>query len=325
MARRKKSTLSSPILSAVLLILLVALAIYYGVHTANTTPPGAPGIPTTPAAGAATPSPSAGAPGLAAQDGLTIHYLPVGKADAHLLISGDETMLIDGGTGKTEEQLAQYLRSQGIERLTYVIATHPHEDHIGGLDHALDEFGAQTVFVSYAEHTTRAYENLLLAIAQSGAQLTAPKPGDSFTFGQATCTFLAPLRENYTEMNDASLVLRIELGENSFLFTGDAETASERDMADAYGDALHSDVLKVAHHGSNSSSVAAFLDAVSPTYAVIPSGLEADDEGPSKKVLSRLKKRNIIIYRTSEGVVLCHSDGSSIRFEVNADSFPKKP
>lgn len=302
MAARKRTTkkqwISSPVLSVILLTVLVVMGVYLGSKGLL------PGFELS--GNSPTPGP------VLSEDTLQVYFLPVGKADSHLIISGEESMLIDGGTDATEEELVAYLRKMGITRLTYVVATHPHKDHIGGLDAVLGELGADMVYLSYSEHTTRAYEQFLLAIEENGAPAIVPKAGDTFTLGEALCTFYGPVRTDYSDLNDTSLVFKVTLGEVDFLFTGDIEEAAERDLVNTYGEQLQSEVLKSPHHGSNSSSGKNFLEAVSPRIVVIPCGAEEDGEGPAEKVLKRLRNINAQVYTTASGIILCTTDGNGL-------------
>lgn len=248
---------------------------------------------------------------------LTVHYIDVGQGDATLLVCDGETMLIDAGDNSQGTAIQSYLNHQGIDRLDYVIGTHPDEDHVGGLDVIITKFDCGSIFLPAYEKDTRTYEDVLQAIRYKGYQSIVPQVGDTYTLGTATVTFIAPNRDSYESVNDGSIGIIVEYGETRFLFTGDAQEASEADMLEN-GIDLDADVYKVAHHGSKTSSSEAFLDAVSPEYAVISCG-EGNSYGhPHAAVMNSLRAAGVKVFRTDEqGTLVCTSDGTTLRWNCS--------
>lgn len=250
---------------------------------------------------------------------LSVHFLDVGQADCALLVCGGETMLIDGGNVDDGDFVYSYLKSCGISHLDYVISTHAHEDHVGGLTAALNACTAGTVMSPVTEYDSRAFENFAEAVYDQGLSLTMPEPETNFTLGTAEVQVLGPLYE-YEETNDTSIVLRVVFGDTSFLFTGDAESEAEHDLVES-GQELQSTVLKVGHHGSRSSTEYVFLREVMPEYAVISVGTDNEYGHPTEEVLSRLRDADVTLYRTDmQGTVIAESDGKTVTFETDKNS-----
>ena len=247
---------------------------------------------------------------------LEVHIIDVGQADAILIKTPDAgNILIDGGTGSTEDALVKYLEKQGVKRLDYVIATHPHEDHIGGLDAAIKAFDVGAVYMPKVSHTTKAFENMLLAIKDKDIKTVEAKADVSLPLGSGTqALFLAPASSEYEELNNYSAVLKLVYGQTSFLFTGDAEKLSEEEMLERYSQkTLASTVLKVGHHGSKTSTSEAFLEAVHPKWGAISVGKDNDYGLPSDSTLKRLDAHGVSYWRTDEvGSIVFYSDGQTV-------------
>lgn len=245
--------------------------------------------------------------------GLTVHFLDVGQADAILLECEEEYLLIDGGNREDSQFLVTYLQNQGVEELEAVICTHPHEDHVGGLPGVLAVFPTQAVYAPTNTYASKVYDDFLFYTDQQGLTVTIPAPGDTLELGDAALTVLGPLA-SYPETNDTSLVIRADFGDTAFLFTGDMEKEAETDLLEA-GASLEADVLKVGHHGSDTSTGYRFLKEVSPDYAVISVGQDNRYGHPHQEPLSRLEQSGAVILRTDQlGTICAHSDGREISF-----------
>jgi len=245
---------------------------------------------------------------------LRVHFIDVGQGDSTLVEKDGHYMLIDAGERDQGETVASYLEKQGVKKLDYVIGTHPHSDHIGGLETIIRKFDVQKVFLPEKEHTTKVYERLLDAIADKNLKITLPKPGESYSLGDASFQIIAPNRDYGDNLNNWSIGLRLVYGKNSFVLCGDAEKDAEKDMV-ANGFPLKADVLKLSHHGSTTSSSEGFIDLVDPEYGVISCGKNNDYGHPHKEILDMLKKRNIKVLRTDQlGTIVAVSDGSKVTF-----------
>ena len=247
-----------------------------------------------------------------------VHFIDVGQADAALVICDDKTMLIDGGNRADSSLLYSYLKQQGVTHLDYVVATHAHEDHVGGLAGALNYATVGTALCSVTEYNSDVFRNFVSYLAKQGKQIKVPKAGDTFYLGSAQVQVLGPVRKS-DDPNNMSLVLRIVYGETSFLFTGDAEREEEQDIL-AAGYELSSTVLKVGHHGSENSTTYPFLREIMPEYAVISVG-EGNSYGhPTEAALSRLRDAGAYILRTDEnGLICCSSDGKDVYFIIEKE------
>lgn len=255
---------------------------------------------------------------------LIVDYIDVGQGDSILIRQGEHAMLIDGGTSECKDDLLEYLKSKNITKFDYIIGTHPHEDHIGSLDDVVNEFSFDIILfpdVSSARVTTKTFENLVLAVANKNMKFTTPISGKEYSLGEAKFTILAPSSTNYQSLNNYSVVIKLNYGENSFMFTGDAETLSETEILNSYDD-LHADVLKLGHHGSTTSSSKKFLNAVSPKYAVISVGKDNVYNHPTKTTMDKMLELNLPVYRTDElGTIECVSDGKNITFNTEPGSY----
>ena len=248
--------------------------------------------------------------------GLQLHFIDVGQADAILVSSQGKHMLVDGGNVEDSSLVYTYLKNHNVSHLDYVVCTHAHEDHVGGLSGALTAASASKVFAPVTDYDTKAFRNFVAKAGERGCAVEVPKAGTSFTLGGATVTVIGPLKQ-YTETNDTSIVLRIVYGETSFLLTGDMETSAEADLLDA-GVELRSTLLKLGHHGSSTSTSYRFLREVAPTYGVISVGTDNSYGHPNDEVLSRLRDADVILYRTDlQGDVICSSDGKTLTFTTN--------
>lgn len=245
---------------------------------------------------------------------LKVHFLDVGQADSVLLQFPDGwNMLVDAGNNDDGPAVVSYLKSKGISRIDYLVATHPHEDHIGGMDTVIWSFNIGQVYMPRATTTTKTFEDVLLALKEKGLKISTAKAGVTvLDQGSLKVNFVAPCGSNYEDLNNWSAVTRIQYGSTAFLLAGDAEAQSEEEML-ASGANLKANVLKVGHHGSSSSTTPAFLKAVAPKYAVISVGAGNDYGHPHKETLAKLAKAGVRVYRTDrDGTVVFSSDGKNI-------------
>ncbi len=246
---------------------------------------------------------------------MTVYYFNVGQGDAALAVLDGMTVLFDTGTSESEEKLIAYLERLGVEKLDLLVLSHPHEDHIGGADRVIERFGVESVLMTSADSTDRAYFDLLDAIDAADATVTEATAGVSLTVGDMTLDVLSP-DELSGDSNSDSAVVKLTFGETSFLFTGDLDGEAEAKLTNTAGKSLTADVLKVSHHGSNTATSAEFLDAVAPSVAVISCGEDNDYGHPHSDVISRLTERGIAIGRTDEGrTVTVASDGKTVEIK----------
>lgn len=254
---------------------------------------------------------------------LKVHFLDVGQGDSEFIeLPNGKTMLIDAGVPDRGSGVVSYIKKLGYSKIDYLVATHPHSDHIGGMTDVVNAFNIGEVYMprtsSSDTPTTKVYKNLLSAISKKGLKITTAKAGVTmFSSSSLSAVMVAPNGTNYNDLNQYSAVIKLTFGNNKFLFTGDAGNVSEAEIKSD----VKADVLKVGHHGSRTSSSAAFLKKVSPKYAVIEVGKGNSYGHPTEQALSRLKAVGAAIYRTDEsGTIIFTSDGSKISVNKNASS-----
>lgn len=247
---------------------------------------------------------------------LQVHFLDVGQADSTLLVfPGGQSILIDGGNREDGPEVINYLKSHKIKELSAIVATHPHEDHIGGLDLVIQNIPTKSVYLPNATHSARTFEEFISAVNASGAKKIQAKAGVLLNIPGITGLFVAPVSNSYEDLNNYSAVLKITYDKVSFLFLGDAEDFSETEMLKS-GQDLNVNVLKVGHHGSKSSTTSEFLKAVSPEHAIISSGADNKYGHPDQTVLDRLAKARVNTYRTDQlGTIVATTDGVSVKFD----------
>lgn len=267
------------------------------------------------AAGSAGAAQAAGNSGTAQAGTLTVTWLDVGQGDAAVIQCGGQSMLIDGGKPEKSSYIYAWLQQHGLSYLDVIVATHVDADHIGGLSGALNYASVGTAYCPVTTGTTETFQSFVKYLAQRGKQITVPTAGETFTLGGAQVQILGPLH-SAEDSNDNSIVLKLSFGATTFLFTGDAERAEEQDLLNA-GVNLQSTVLKVGHHGSDTSTLYPFLRAVAPQYAVISVGAGNSYGHPTEAVLSRLRDAGVTTFRTDlQGEITAVSDGQTVNFST---------
>ena len=260
--------------------------------------------------------------GVSESGSFTVHFIDVGQADSALVTCDGHSMLIDGGNADDSNLVYSVLQRETEGHLDYVVGTHAHEDHIGGLSGAFETDTADVTFCPVTEYDSKAFRNFKTRADERGGGITIPAVGDTFTLGEASVTVVA-VNSVPEDTNNTSIVIRIVYGDTSFLFTGDAEQETEEKILES-GQNIESAVLKVGHHGSSTSTSQAFLDAVSPTYAVISCGKDNSYGHPHSETLAKLSSAGVEVLRTDElGDIYCTSDGTEVTFsygEYHKDS-----
>ncbi|MEG2295572.1 MAG: ComEC/Rec2 family competence protein, partial [Oscillospiraceae bacterium] len=246
-----------------------------------------------------------------------ISIIDVGQADSNVIRTQEKTIVIDAGEREDAQKILDILRQKGVKKIDYLIATHPHADHIGGMAEVIRTIPVDTIILSdippQSIPTTRVYTDLLLAIAEQGVSVMKAQTGKVLSLGGgATLTILAPSKP-FSDLNNLSVVSKIVFGENSFLFTGDIEKESEEALLSKNKSILDVDVLSISHHGSNTSTTKSFLEATSPSIGTISVGVDNKYNHPHVDVIRRLEKAGVTLYRTDlQGTLTLTSDGTNI-------------
>lgn len=245
---------------------------------------------------------------------LEIYYFDVGQADSILIKEKNTNILIDAGNNEDGENLVNYLKNDlNIDKLNMIIGTHPHEDHIGGLDNIIDSFDINTILMPNATSTSKTFESVLNSIENKNYKITIPKIGEEFNYDNIKLKVIYT-GTNEKDLNNSSIVLKLTYFNNKFLFTGDATSKVEKKLLNKD---IESDVLKIGHHGSEYSTTNDFLDKVNPKYAIIEVGKNNTYKHPKQTTLDKLNAKNIKIYRTDlDGTIKLTSDGNNITFET---------
>ena len=249
-------------------------------------------------------------------DELRVSFIDVGQGDSEFIeLPNGETMLIDAGTNETGKNVVDYIKSLGYTSINYVVGTHPHEDHIGGLDDVIKTFDIGSIYMPKITADTNTFEDVLDAAESKNLMINTAKSGVSIMNTEdLSIKFLAPTLDSYENTNDYSAVVKVVYGETSYLFTGDAEEFSENLITDD----VNADVLKVGHHGSSTSTSTEFLKKVSPAFAVISCGKGNSYGHPHSETLQKLADMGTAVYRTDElGTIVSVSDGKTITFDTN--------
>ena len=245
---------------------------------------------------------------------LKVHYLDVGQGDSIFIeLPNNETMLIDAAESYQSENIINYLKNLNYQKIDYVIGTHPHTDHIGGLKDIINTFEIGKIYMPKVVSTTKTYESLLMAIKDKNLKINTAKAGTSIIDTDALkINILAPNNSTYTELNNYSVVTKITYGTTKFLFMGDAEKLSENEIKEN----VTADVIKIGHHGSNTSSSIDFIKKVNAKYGIISVGLNNKYNLPKEETITNWENSGTKIYLTStNGTIRASSDGTNIKIE----------
>lgn len=290
------------------LLAALALAFHYYDQPVNQTSSGGPSTLTT---------------------GMQVHFIDVGQGDSILITSDSHAMLIDAGENDKGEIVLDYLKKQNVKELDYMIGTHPHSDHIGGLDTVIDHIKVGEAILPKVVHNTKTYEDLLDAINKHTIPVKPAKLGEKYQLGAASFVIISPSSSSYEELNNYSVGIKLTYGDTSFVLAGDAEKLSEKEMVKS-GIDLSADVLKLSHHGATNGLCEDLLDAVKPNYAVISVGADNDYGHPSPTTLKAMLKHGIKVFRTDiQGSIVFTTDGTSMKgstkpYEITEKDLKKK-
>ncbi|BES66326.1 hypothetical protein SANA_27650 [Gottschalkiaceae bacterium SANA] len=248
---------------------------------------------------------------------MQVHFLDVGQALSVLVMDGQgNELLYDAGNEGDAEFICSYLDELGIDRLEYVVNSHPHEDHIGGMDRVLETFEVEQVFLSTKEYDSKAYEDVMHALEEGHVEAIYPKAGTRYNLGKLEIQVLGPLGSDYVNTNDYSVILKIKNANQSVLLVGDSEAISEHELVEAGVD-LQADVFQVSHHGSSTSNTIQYLSKINPNYAVISVGADNRYGHPDATILDRLRNMGIFTYETDlDGTIVMTLDESRIFVET---------
>lgn len=244
---------------------------------------------------------------------LEVQFIDVGQADSILIKQTDKYMLIDAGNNEDGALLVNYFKSMGITSFEHVVATHAHEDHIGGMDDIINNFDVKNFYMPDVLTTTKTFEDVLNALENNNKFYTVLKEDETFNLNEAIFSTIY-IGNDEEDLNDTSIVLKLKYQDIKFLFTGDATKKVEEKILNKD---IKSDVLKVGHHGSTYSNSKEFIDKVNPKYGVIQVGKDNSYKHPHKEVLNILNKNDIKIYRTDEsGTIIFTSDGKKLNIKT---------
>ena len=253
---------------------------------------------------------------------LNVHFLDVGQGDSIFIELPDEkTMLIDAGENYHGEGIKNYIGDCGYSKIDYLVATHPHSDHIGSMAYIVRNMDIGSAYMPKAAANTKIYENLLESISDKGLKITSAKVGLTIAEeSDYTINVVAPVTIDEDNLNNSSAVIKLTYKDNTFLFTGDAE---KKELETITAD-ISSDVLKVGHHGSTTSTTEEFPYEVNPTYAVISAGENNSYGHPHKETLELLEEFNCRVYSTDiDKTVVFSSDGKTISVKSGVKSIEK--
>jgi Predicted hydrolase (metallo-beta-lactamase superfamily) len=247
---------------------------------------------------------------------MTVHYIDVGQGDSILIQINEKNMLIDAGDRSEGDRVVSYLKDNNVEKLDVIVATHAHADHIGGMVDVLDNFDIKRFIDSGNPHTTKTYENMLITIDEMDIPFSLAEAGQAIGLDPSTTITVLNPEELTGDLNDDSVVVKLTYEDVSFMFTGDAEAHAESEMIAAEYD-IDSDILKVAHHGSSSSTSTEFLELVSPDVCIIMVGTDNRYGHPHQEIMDRLSLLGCEVYRTDlDGTIVVQTDGREYTVET---------
>ena len=252
-------------------------------------------------------------------DTLRVNYIDVGQGDSIFIeLPNKETMLIDAGEAYEADNVINYIKNLGISKIDYIVGTHPHTDHIGGLEEVINTFDVGSIYMPKATSTSKTYLDLLTTISDKGLSVKTAKSGVVvLDENDLKLEFIAPNSDSYSELNNYSAVLKLTYLDNKFLFMGDAETLSEDEVTSD----VDADVIKVGHHGSDSSSSLEFVKKVSPEYAIIMVGEGNSYNHPYQSIIDRYLSVGANVLRTDlDGNIVCDSDGVDVSCKGDKES-----
>lgn len=264
-------------------------------------------------------TPSDGATIIPSAEEMTVHVIDVGQGSSTLFVADDRTILIDAGENGMGNKVKSYLDELGIDSIDLFIGTHPHSDHIGGMDELMRTVDLQTIIMpelpSSIIPTTKTYLDVLEMIDNQNKEVTIAEIGDEYIVGDMSIEILGPV-EPFDDLNEISVISRVTFGENSVIVSGDAERDAEKATVEKFRSILSSSIYIVAHHGSSTSSSKDFLDAINPKYGAISLSADNSYGHPHRETISELNGRNIEYYRTDErGTITFHVSNDGIRVE----------
>lgn len=253
---------------------------------------------------------------------LSVHYLDVGQGDSIFIeLPNKECMLIDAGENMHGKSITEYITNLGYSKIDYLVATHPHADHIGSMAYIVKHNDIGEIYMPKVTTTTKTYENLLTAISDKGLKVKSAKAGMNIVdVGDFSIDILAPVTIEEDDLNNCSIILKMNYKNDSFLFLGDAE---KKELETVTAD-MSAEVLKVGHHGSRTSTTKALLEEVNPKYAVISLGKDNSYGHPHKSTLELLDEFNVETYRTDQdGTIVISTEGSGVTIKTGQTSMER--
>lgn len=249
-----------------------------------------------------------------------VYILDVGQGDCTLVVDGEDVMLIDAGNNEDGKLISDFLQSMDIKEIDYLIGTHPHEDHIGGLDNIIETFDIGVLYMPDVEVDTYTYQEVISAANEHGVKIVHPAVADNWNVGDATCTVLSnsPV-ENFDDLNEWSIVLHVDTTGYDFLFMSDAQAANERAIMES-GLNYRADIFRASHHGSSDANSKVFLETIRPKYSIISVGADNDYGHPHSNAVSILKQYSKFVRETRLfGSMLFKTSGVSKSINVSCN------